>query len=41
MCEKRARIAVIDRCKMPFLQSGTGCYDSIAWEISSYVVMSR
>jgi acetyl-CoA acetyltransferase family protein len=38
MYKKGSRIAVIDGCRTPFLRSGTGFYDLMAWELGRYAV---
>ncbi|OHD70172.1 MAG: hypothetical protein A2W19_05130 [Spirochaetes bacterium RBG_16_49_21] len=38
MYKKGSRIAVIDGCRTPFLKSGTGFYDLMAWELGRYAV---
>jgi acetyl-CoA acetyltransferase family protein len=38
MYKKGSRIAIIDGCRTPFLRSGTGFYDLMAWELGRYAV---
>lgn len=35
---KTTRVAVIDGCRTPFLRSGTGYYDLMAWELGRWAV---
>lgn len=38
MYTKGSRIAIIDGCRTPFQRSGSGFYDTMAWEIGRYAV---
>jgi len=32
------RVAIVDGCRTPFLKSGTGFRDTMAWELGRYAV---